>query len=185
VTTDDNDLLHPLLVGTPVIDSSGKLTFTPAPNAHGVVHVSVRAHDNGGTLAGGVDTSAAQTFVITISKPRPWHNTAFNVDVDGDGHAAPKDLVVLISRLNGFGANAVPDSPPFGPPYYDVDNDGNVAPKDLVVIIIRLNGFGASEGESTQPTSTVIIQPEAADALLGELDPISATIDPLQPRRRI
>ncbi len=50
----------------PAINGSGALTFTPAANAYGTAVVSVVAKDNGGTANGGVDTSPAQTFSITI-----------------------------------------------------------------------------------------------------------------------
>ena len=56
-----------LFSSQPVIAANGTLTFTPAPNAWGTITVSVRAQDNGGTTNGGVDTSAAQTFTITIT----------------------------------------------------------------------------------------------------------------------
>jgi len=42
----------------PSIDTSGNLTYTLAANAFGTEAVTVRAHDNGGTANGGVDTSA-------------------------------------------------------------------------------------------------------------------------------
>ncbi len=54
----------------PQLTGSGSertLTYTPAPNAQGTVTVTVRAMDNGGTAGGGVDTSADQTFTITIA----------------------------------------------------------------------------------------------------------------------
>ncbi len=51
----------------PAISASGTLTFTPAANANGTATVTVYAQDNGGTANGGVDTSAAQTFAITIT----------------------------------------------------------------------------------------------------------------------
>ena len=56
-----------LFSAQPVIAANGTLTFTPAANAWGTVTVSVRAQDNGGTTNGGVDTSAVQTFTITIT----------------------------------------------------------------------------------------------------------------------
>lgn len=52
----------------PFIDSTGRLTFTPAPNATGVTAVNVRLRDNGGTLRNGVDLSAAQNFTIRITE---------------------------------------------------------------------------------------------------------------------
>ncbi len=52
----------------PAIDaSSGTLTYTPSPVAAGMTPtVTVTAHDNGGTVSGGKDTSAPQQFTITI-----------------------------------------------------------------------------------------------------------------------
>ncbi|HXI30098.1 MAG TPA: Ig-like domain-containing protein, partial [Vicinamibacterales bacterium] len=46
----------------PAIAANGTLSYTPAANAIGSALVTVALHDNGGTLNGGVDTSAAQTF---------------------------------------------------------------------------------------------------------------------------
>ena len=43
------------------------LTFTPAANAFGTATITLRLEDNGGTANGGVDTSAPQTFVITVT----------------------------------------------------------------------------------------------------------------------
>jgi VCBS repeat-containing protein len=51
----------------PTISATGTLTYTPAANANGSATVTVQIHDNGGTANGGVDTSAAQTFTITIN----------------------------------------------------------------------------------------------------------------------
>ena len=51
----------------PAVSPTGTLTFTPTANANGSATVSVQIHDNGGVLNGGVDTSAAQTFTITVT----------------------------------------------------------------------------------------------------------------------
>src|SRR5207237_2132384 len=51
----------------PAIAADGTLTFTPAANANGSATVHVQVHDNGGVANGGVDTSAAQTFTITVT----------------------------------------------------------------------------------------------------------------------
>ena len=58
---------NPLFSVQPAIDPLGTLTFTPAPFTSGSALVTVQIHDNGGTLFGGVDTSAPQTFVITVA----------------------------------------------------------------------------------------------------------------------
>ncbi len=50
----------------PAVSSTGVLTFTPATNTFGTATITLNLKDNGGTANGGVDTSAAQTFVITV-----------------------------------------------------------------------------------------------------------------------
>ncbi|HEX5175660.1 MAG TPA: hypothetical protein VFV83_01450, partial [Chthoniobacteraceae bacterium] len=58
---------HPqLFAAPPAIQPDGTLTFTSAPDLSGSAMVTVRARDDGGTANGGVDTSAIQTFLITV-----------------------------------------------------------------------------------------------------------------------
>jgi CSLREA domain-containing protein len=64
IVTNNNNALFS---AQPGIDGTGKLTYTPAANANGLATVSVSLHDNGGTANGGVDTSAIQTFTITVT----------------------------------------------------------------------------------------------------------------------
>lgn len=49
-----------------VLDLHAVLTYTPAHDASGKAAVTVRLHDNGGTVNGGIDLSPVQTFTITI-----------------------------------------------------------------------------------------------------------------------
>lgn len=58
-----------LFTGTPKISVSpeGTLNFTVAPDMHGTATVSIYLKDDGGTANGGVDTSASQTFTITVN----------------------------------------------------------------------------------------------------------------------
>ena len=51
----------------PSISATGVLTYTPAANANGSATITVTLSDNGGTANGGVDTSAPQTFTITVN----------------------------------------------------------------------------------------------------------------------
>ncbi|MET4580193.1 Ig-like domain-containing protein [Ottowia thiooxydans] len=50
----------------PSVDSTGTLTFQSAPNAYGSAIVTVVLQDSGGVANGGIDTSAPQTFTITV-----------------------------------------------------------------------------------------------------------------------
>ncbi|MDD5215873.1 MAG: tandem-95 repeat protein, partial [Methylococcales bacterium] len=63
ITNDNNTLFS----SQPAIDSNGQLTYTPANDANGTTTVTVKIKDTGGTTNGGVDTSAAQTFTITVN----------------------------------------------------------------------------------------------------------------------
>ena len=56
-----------LFSAPPAISSSGALTYTPATNASGSATVTVYLQDNGGTANGGHDTSATNTFTITVT----------------------------------------------------------------------------------------------------------------------
>jgi hypothetical protein len=55
-----------LFAAPPAIQPDGTLTFTSTSELSGSAIVTVRARDNGGTANGGVDTSAPQTFLITV-----------------------------------------------------------------------------------------------------------------------
>lgn len=50
----------------PAVSGSGTLTYTPADNQSGLVVVTLNAQDDGGTDNGGSDTSASQSFTITV-----------------------------------------------------------------------------------------------------------------------
>ena len=68
--TTNNDVLFGVL---PAVDAAtGALSYTPAAGKWGSATVTVRLKDNGGTANGGTDTSAPQTFTITI-KPYQIH----------------------------------------------------------------------------------------------------------------
>ena len=51
----------------PAVSPTGTLTFTLAPNQAGSATITLTLSDNGGTANGGVDTSAPQTFTITVT----------------------------------------------------------------------------------------------------------------------
>jgi hypothetical protein len=63
VTTDNSSLFS----AAPAVASNGTLTYTSAPDSNGTAHVTVYAVDDGGTANGGHDTSASQSFTITVT----------------------------------------------------------------------------------------------------------------------
>jgi CSLREA domain-containing protein len=56
-----------LFSSQPLISTSGSLTYSPAFNASGSADITIVLKDTGGTTNGGVDTSAPQTFTITVN----------------------------------------------------------------------------------------------------------------------
>lgn len=56
-----------LFAAQPTIAANGTLSYTPTANASGTATASVFLTDNGGTLNGGIDTSAMQTFTINVT----------------------------------------------------------------------------------------------------------------------
>ncbi|NJK70121.1 MAG: tandem-95 repeat protein, partial [Microcoleus sp. SU_5_3] len=98
VVGNDNTVLFSV---PPAIDPSGQLTFTPAAGATGTANITLNLTDNGGTLNGGVDTSADRTFVINITNNSPIGNldtynirpnTVLNVPISDGVLANDSDL---------------------------------------------------------------------------------------------
>ncbi|HUY88004.1 MAG TPA: MBG domain-containing protein [Pirellulales bacterium] len=54
---------------SPSIAADGTLTYTLAPHQSGTSTFDVQVQDSGGTANGGIDTSATQTFTITVDAP--------------------------------------------------------------------------------------------------------------------
>jgi CSLREA domain-containing protein len=50
----------------PAVSPTGTLSYQPAPNTGGTAAITIVLKDDGGTVNGGVDTSPAQTFNITV-----------------------------------------------------------------------------------------------------------------------
>ncbi|MEX2558820.1 MAG: Ig-like domain-containing protein [Pirellulales bacterium] len=91
-----------LFLAQPSIDTSGTLTYTPAPNAFGVATVRVRLRDDGGTANGGVDTSFERITTITIDgiNDAPTLDAIPNANLPVD---APEQIVNLTGISAGPG----------------------------------------------------------------------------------
>ena len=110
--TNDNNALFSV---QPAINADGTLTFTPALNMSGSATVTVVAQDDDGTNNGGVDTSAAQTFTITVTP----------------GNAAPPSITSQpASATNSVGSSAAfsVTTTGSGPLVYQWRKDGVILP---------------------------------------------------------
>jgi hypothetical protein len=97
IVSNDNNALFS---AQPALSASGTLTFTSVTGATGSATVSVQLHDNGGTANGGVDTSAVQTFTITITPPPTLTIANVNV-VEGDSGTTPAEFIVTLDPAAG------------------------------------------------------------------------------------
>lgn len=93
-----------LFAAQPAIAADGTLTYTPAADAHGTATVTVHALDNGGVANGGQNTSADQTFNITIN-PIADYSIADATITEGD--AGTSNMTFTISRDDDTGDGSV------------------------------------------------------------------------------
>jgi CSLREA domain-containing protein len=98
VSNDNNTLFS----AQPAISATGTLTYTPAANTSGSATVSVQIHDNGGVLLGGVDTSAVQTFKITVNDGGTLQFSAATYSVSENAGPA----AITITRTGGSAGTA-------------------------------------------------------------------------------
>jgi hypothetical protein len=165
VVTNDNP---GLFKEQPAIDVSGKLSYTPKPNASGSATITVTMIA-GNTTSG--DTTETHAFTISIDKPHPLLNAANSKDVSDDGVVAPNDALMVINYLNAKGSGAASDaSGESGPDgYLDVSGDNTVSPLDALLVINWLNasdggGEGESAADSVDAETIALLAVDAIDA---------------------
>jgi uncharacterized repeat protein (TIGR01451 family) len=174
-----------LFSSQPAISSSGTLTYTPSDSSNGVATVSVYLTDNGLTANGGSDTSATQTFTITLTQlgaklaftTQPASTNAGSTlagvvvqieDVDGDDAFSNNVPVTLTLNTGSFAAGTVTRN---------TDSTGKAAFNDLQINVagsyaltaaasgigVGLASANSSSFDITAATASVIRLETAAD----------------------
>ena len=134
-----------LFAAAPAISTAGVLTFTSTTGATGTATVTLTLSDNGGTANGGSDTSAPQTFTITIDPGTTTTALASSLN--------PSPLGAPVT----FTATVTPNAPSGGVPQGTVEfRDNNVA-----IGTGTLNG----EGVATFTTSSLTSGPHPITAV--------------------
>src|SRR5207247_1693545 len=95
-----------LFSAQPAVAANGTLTYTTAANANGSAPVTVQVHDSGGTANGGVDTSAGQTFTITIT---PVNDAPVAVN---DAYSVNEDTILTVAAPGVLGNDTDVDTDP-------------------------------------------------------------------------
>ncbi len=127
----------------PAVSPTGVLTYTPAANAFGSATITLVAMDNGGTANGGVDTSAPQSFQISVTAVNDPPALDLNGPAAGTGYAA--------TYTEGDPAVAIVDAAALT--LTDVDN-ANLA-SATVTITNLLDGASETLSANTAGTSIV------------------------------
>ena len=106
-----------LFASAPTVSNSGELSYTPADDANGSSTFDVVVQDDGGTANGGDNTSALQTFTITVNavndppdvgadtattdEDQPVSIDVLGNDSDIDGALVPGSVTVVSGPANG------------------------------------------------------------------------------------
>ncbi|MCB9419658.1 MAG: tandem-95 repeat protein [Ardenticatenaceae bacterium] len=147
----DND---PLFASGPAIDSSGNLTFTPAANANGTATVTIELQDSGGVANGGVDKSAAQTFVITVTAVNdpPTFTPGSDVFVDEEFAAAGTTVAGWATNIGPGAANESSQNLTF-----DISTNNDAMFDVLPVIDLNTGDLTLTAKSSSGSTATVTV----------------------------
>ena len=171
IVSNDNNALFS---AQPSISAAGVLSFTPAADANGVATVTVSLHDNGGTANGGVDTSAAQTFTITVNSVNdapsftkgPDQSVAVNSGAQtvnawataisaGPANESGQVLDFIVSNDNNALFSTQPALSPTGALTYTPATDINGT--TIVTVALHDDGGTANGGVDTSAAQTFVI----------------------------
>jgi VCBS repeat-containing protein len=170
--------------GQPAISESGTLTYTPALNQNGSATVTVYATDDGGTVGGGKDTSASQTFTITVapvndqpsftdlgnltanedaaSKTYPWVSSG-TVSVGPANEAQTGTFMLLTTTVTSFAGNTTAalfqNAPTINATTGEITfrPKANVSGVATLTIVLKDNGGTANGGVDTSVVHTMTI----------------------------
>ena len=184
----------------PAVSSTGVLTYTPAANANGTATITLKITDNGGTTDGGVNESATQSYVITVTAvddaPVAVDDTAtvledaaasaINVlanDTDIDG--GPKTIASVTQPTNGtvtFTATGVSYTPnadyctisPTTDTFTYTLNGGSTA--TVRVTVTCVNDAPVADDETIVTTEDTAVNTLVSVLLAGDTDIDSATL---------
>ncbi len=140
--------------GTAVVQSDGKIVFTPSTNYFGSVTFSYFVTDNTGS------PSNVATVQVTVGSA--WKNPVLDLDVNADGTVSPIDALLIINYINTGRPTDLPTSGIVAPPYYDPSGDEKVTSIDALLVINYLNTVvGAGEGEGMGDATAAVEQAAA------------------------
>ncbi|NGZ90221.1 tandem-95 repeat protein [Psychroflexus maritimus] len=115
-TNDQTDLFSEFTLNYVPNSSTASITFTPAPDAHGLANITLNLQDSGSETNGGINNSSF-TFSITIN---PINDAP-----------VANDDIVTIDEDNSIIINVIQN---------DTDVDGNINPETLLIMTPPAHG---------------------------------------------
>jgi Bacterial Ig-like domain/Bacterial Ig domain/FG-GAP-like repeat len=168
-----------LFSAAPAVSPTGVLTYTSAPNASGTATITVVLQDNGGTALGGVDTSAPQSFTITVTGINDAPSFTPGANPSGPEDAGPQTIAnwataistgpadeagqsltfVVTNNTNAALFSAAPAVAPTGTLTYT--SAPNAFGTAVITLVIQDNGGTAGGGVDTSApvTFTITVTP--------------------------
>jgi hypothetical protein len=159
----------------PAISSTGVLTYTPAANANGLATITINLKDDGGTANSGIDTSASQTFTITLNSVNDVPSFTRGADQSVNNNAGAQSVTNWATGISAGAANESGQTLTFqitsntnpslfssGPAisssgtltYTPAANAGGSA---TITVNLKDNGGTANGGVDTSPSQTFTI----------------------------
>jgi VCBS repeat-containing protein len=195
-----SDVSNPGLFSTPpAVAADGTLTYTPAANANGTSTFKVAVQDNGGTANGGVDTSTAQTFTITVTavNDAPVNTVpaeqSVNEDTElmfssGNGNAlsvtdidaGANTIQVTVSALNGTITPAASGASLSGSGTASATITGTLAQVNSALNGLKYKGnanFNATRGSETLTIVTNDQGNTGSGGALSDTDTVNITVN--------
>ena len=130
--------------GSIEVSEDGSFEYTPNQNDNRTVAFSYLAIDPH-------EASSQAVVKLFFETDYPWHNGAFPLDVNDDGHVAPNDALRSVSAINRFSSRLLPTERAEGveAPCYDVNRDGFHSAIDVLQIVNAINSqIAQGEGEA-------------------------------------
>lgn len=106
----------------------------------------------------------------------PHHNRFNALDVDGDTHVIPLDVLLTINDINRNGSRSLdPRSLVFSYPhfYVDTNNDGFATPIDVLLVVNFINQQPAAEGEPPHQQPGLLAALPIEPLAVGSAEPSS------------
>lgn len=141
----------------PSITPNGTLSYALLPNANGVATITVTLSDNGGVSNGGVNTSAAQTFDITVTPVNDVPSFVKGPDQNVLEDAPPQTIAGWATSISTGPANESSQTVTFNitsnsnPALFSVQP--SIAPDGTLTYTLTPNAFGTANLSVTMTDS--------------------------------